>query len=528
MIVLDSLEQLLDLIADAPSKLFWSSIPLHVPSQSAEAFVSQCALHRIDCVDHLDAQIDELARVHHPADRDRSSREIFASTYRRALIAQGSYWMYFHWNRRFVHVLPRDDYFAVVTSRNHDKITREEQQRLRERVIGVVGLSVGGEIAVTVAQEHLCGRIKLADFDALELSNLNRLGVSVEDLGVNKAWLTARRIAAVNPWLEVDVFTDGLTDENANDFLDDLDLVIDECDSLTMKFRLRELAQMRRLNLVFAADERGMLSVEPYAHAEFPLFHGLVTAPHPPRSAYADDYAYFRALAEWLGGWDRLSRRSQDSLGRIGRDLAGYPQLAGEPRLAAGQVAHVARRLLLGEQLAPHFANFDLDTLVPGAPFAPPGIPLTYSLSVDWSDLDAFGHVNNVEILRYVQSARVHLWQMCGILDTNAPRATAEIAPGPLLASTRCHYQRPFTYPGEVSIATTVSFVGTTSFGLHHVLYRHDGAQAATADDVIVMFDQSVKKKSALTDVQRQALAQHAMATSEGAPTRTTYRSSAG
>lgn len=445
MIVLDTLEQLLDLIADASPLLFWRAIPLHVPARSAEAFVAHCALHHIGCVDHLDAQIDELAWVHHPNDRDRDARDRFATTYRRGLIEQGSYWMYFHWNRRFVRVLPRDDYFEVVTSRNHDKITRAEQQLLRERVIGVVGLSVGGEIAVTVAQEHLCGRIRLADFDTLDLSNLNRLGVSVEDLGVNKAWLTARRIAAVNPWLAVDVFADGLTDANANAFLDGLDLVIDECDGLTMKFRLRELAQERRLNLVFAADERGMLSVEPYAHAEFPLFHGLVKSPHLPRGAYPDDPAYFRALAEWLGGWDRLSSRSQESLGRIGHDLAGYPQLAGEPRLAAGQVAHVARRLLLGEQLAPHFANVDLDTLVAGAPFAPPGVPLATSLSVDWSDLDAFGHVNNVEILRYVQSARVHLWQTCGILDTDAQHTTAEIALGPLLASTRCHYQRPMT-----------------------------------------------------------------------------------
>ena len=70
-------------------------------------------------------------------------------------------------------------------------------------------------------------------------------------------------------------------------------------------------------------------------------------------------------MTDWLGGWDRLSERSRQSLGRIGKDLAGYPQLAGEPRYAAGQVAHVARRLLLGERLPPALLFQDLEEVVP-------------------------------------------------------------------------------------------------------------------------------------------------------------------
>ncbi|MBL0937905.1 MAG: ThiF family adenylyltransferase [Gemmatimonadaceae bacterium] len=358
---LTSIHQLFELIDDAPTTLHWRTVRLHLSAEAELELTAQCATRNIALIDALNSQIVELARVRFPAADALAQRTAFEANYRERLHAQGSDWMYFHWNRRLVRVLPRDDYFDVVTNRNQDKITRTEQEVLRNRVIGVVGLSVGGEIAVTVAQEHLCGRIKLADFDTLDLSNLNRLGASVEDLGVNKGWLVARRIAALNPWLEVEVFAEGLTEQNADPFLDGLDLVIDECDGLAMKFRLREMARERRLNLVFAADERGMLSVEPYAHTDLALFHGLVTAPHGARSDYPDDQAYFRALSEWLGGWDRLSERSRASLVRIGHDLAGYPQLAGEPRLAAGQVAHVARRLLLGERLAPFFGYFDLE-----------------------------------------------------------------------------------------------------------------------------------------------------------------------
>ena len=64
---------------------------------------------------------------------------------------------------------------AVRLDRNRNKITTDEQQRLGELRIGVVGLSVGHAIAYTLAAEGVCGDLRLADFDDLELSNLNRV-----------------------------------------------------------------------------------------------------------------------------------------------------------------------------------------------------------------------------------------------------------------------------------------------------------------------------------------------------------------
>jgi len=53
------------------------------------------------------------------------------------------------------------------------------------------------------------------------------------------------------------------------------------------------------------------------------------------------------------GGWANISARAQRSTEQIGRTLSGCPQLAGEARLAAAQITHVARRLLLDERLPP-------------------------------------------------------------------------------------------------------------------------------------------------------------------------------
>ena len=312
-------------------------------------------------VDAYERQLRELAAVRLPSAGEEERRlwiKEFAKDH-------PGVWVHLPWERKLARILDREEYFEVVTNRNRDKITIAEQRALQEKRVGVMGLSVGGEAAVSLAQEHLCGHIVLADFDSLDLSNLNRLQGGFDELGMNKAILVARRIARIDPYLDVTVFPEGVTEENALEFLQGLDLLVEECDHLPMKHRIRELALVFRLNVVFAGDERGFLSVEPYrARPEMPLFHGRVERRQPPKEAFPDRLSFLKALTEWLGGWNAISGRSRESLERVGDTLVGYPQLASEARFAAGQIGHVARRLLLGERLKPFVGHLDLEELL--------------------------------------------------------------------------------------------------------------------------------------------------------------------
>jgi hypothetical protein len=348
----------------------WRPAFLRLTPDDLAPFDALCRERRLSVVDTIDRQLADLAAVRLPSAHQGALRGRFV---REALAARGgraSYgtWAYFPWEAKLVHLLDPEDYFDVITDRNRDKITKGEQRRLRSKRVGVVGLSVGGEAAVTVAQEHLCGHIVLADFDRLDLSNLNRLHAGCDELGLPKTTIAARRIAKIDPYLEVTVFEGGVTAENAGRFLEGLDLLVEECDDPRVKREVRLLAKERGVNVVYAADERGFFSVEPYR--DFPdlsPFHGRVARPQPPREDYPDAPAFFRALSEWIGGWDNLSGRTRGSLARIGEELCGYPQLASEARYAAGQIGHVARRLLLGELVPPYCGNLDLDDLVPSA-----------------------------------------------------------------------------------------------------------------------------------------------------------------
>ena len=112
-------------------------------------------------------------------------------------------WAYYPWRRTVVGVLGPLGFRAVRLDRNRHLITEDEQADLARLCIGVAGLSVGHVIAHTLAAQGLCGALKVADFDILELSNLNRVPATVLDLGVNKATLAARRIAELDPYLRV-------------------------------------------------------------------------------------------------------------------------------------------------------------------------------------------------------------------------------------------------------------------------------------------------------------------------------------
>lgn len=345
----------------------WRPVPVRVGRSEVSAFRSFCRGRQIGVRDAIDRQLADLAAVKYPSAGAAEERERFVATLAETgqRTAYGT-WMFFPWESRIVHLLDRDDYYEVITNRNHDKITRTEQAALRTKRVGVIGLSVGGEAAVTVAQEHLCGTLVMADFDRLDLSNLNRLNAGCDDLGLLKTTIVARRVAKIDPYLSIITFPEGVQGDNISSFVEGLDLLVEECDSLTLKRDIRLEARRRQLNIVYAGDERGFLSIEPHAYAGgLASFHGRSIHQAKPKEEYASPLDFMRALANWLGGWSELSARSRASLERVGQDICGYPQLASEARFAAGQLGHVARRLLLGERLSPLLTHVDLEQLLP-------------------------------------------------------------------------------------------------------------------------------------------------------------------
>ena len=123
-------------------------------------------------------------------------------------------WVYYPWCAKLVHVLDEDEFIVVRTNRNKHKITLQEQQRLANKKIGIMGLSVGQSVSLTLAMERGFGELRIADFDELDLSNINRIRTGIQNIGVKKTVIVAREIAEIDPFLNVVCFEEGITAEN--------------------------------------------------------------------------------------------------------------------------------------------------------------------------------------------------------------------------------------------------------------------------------------------------------------------------
>ncbi|MFI1912018.1 Rv1355c family protein [Nocardia sp. NPDC020380] len=275
--------------------------------------------------------------------------------------AEAERWVYYPW-RRAVLGLPGPQLLRLVRlDRNRNNLTYAEQEQLSTLSIGVVGQSVGHSVAYALALEGICGRLRLADFDAVELTNLNRIPGTLFDIGTNKAVVTARRIAELDPYLPVEVFPAGVDDENLDVFLADLSVVVEECDSFDIKLAVREGARRHRLPLLMQTSDRGLLDVERFDLEPSRLpFHGLIgdTSVAELRGLSVREKAPY--LIRILDGRN-LSSRAAASMVEIGESLNSWPQLGSEVLLGGAAVATAVRRIGLGQKLPSGRTRMDLE-----------------------------------------------------------------------------------------------------------------------------------------------------------------------
>lgn len=260
-------------------------------------------------------------------------------------------WVYYPWHKVLVRVLDAEGFARVRTDRNRNKITVEEQAVLAKKRVGIIGMSVGRAVATTMALERTFGTLKIADHDTLDLSNLNRLKAPLYDLGLPKTISVAREIAAIDPFLQIELYNEGITNQNIDSFLLDggkLDVLIDECDNLEIKILCRQRARELGIPVVMETSDRGMLDIERFdLDPDRPIFHGLLEG-IDFGNVNSDPVQRLNVLMSVLDV-KKVSERGKSSLAEIGRTLVTWPQLASAVVCGGGVVTDTCRRILLGQ-----------------------------------------------------------------------------------------------------------------------------------------------------------------------------------
>ena len=282
-------------------------------------------------------------------------------------------WVYFPWNGALIHMLSENDYYTLRTNRNRDIIKKPEQNKLKDFTVGIAGLSVGSNIALTLAHLGAGQELRIADNDELQTSNLNRVPSGVLDLGLNKAYITAQKLYEIDPFLRLKIYPQGLTKKSLSDFFlkgGRLNLIVDSIDDFEMKVRLRIFAKEKRIPVLMMTNlgDSCLVDVERYdLNQKTKIFNGLLGNLHTEILKTDMSEENKTKLAAKIVGIEHIPNRAIESLMKIGKTLVGRPQLGSTVSISAGIAAYIIRKIATkekwrSERLLLHFDSGFLDT----------------------------------------------------------------------------------------------------------------------------------------------------------------------
>ncbi len=324
--------------------------------------------------DHIYTQVEELIKCLHPAIVFLPPTELEKAVmnhFGQKPMEEFGIWVYYPWAEKVVHLLAEPEFAVVRTNRNKHKITEKEQATLAQKKIGVMGLSVGQSVSLALAMERGFGELRIADFDELDLSNINRIRTGVYNIKIKKTVIVAREIAEIDPYLKVVCFEEGITESNLDQFLTEngkLDLLIDECDSFDIKINARNKAKSLGIPVLMEGSDRGTIDIERFdLEPERPVLHGMVE--HLDMSKYQslttmdERIPYITAVT----GVETLSPRMKASAVEIMATISTWPQLASAVIYGGGITADLARKILLGNLKVSGRFFIDMDELIADA-----------------------------------------------------------------------------------------------------------------------------------------------------------------
>ena len=138
--------------------------------------------------------------------------------------------------------------------RNMQTISIDDQISLLNAKVCIVGLGgLGGAVTELLARIGV-GSLTLVDGDTFEDSNLNRQMLSTEHLlSTPKTDAAAARIKKINSSVEIFSCPEFMNHENAGQFVNGTDAVVDCLDNIKTRFILEDAARNTGIPMIFAA-----------------------------------------------------------------------------------------------------------------------------------------------------------------------------------------------------------------------------------------------------------------------------------
>lgn len=311
--------------------------------------------------DIYEPQLRELFQILNPqligsSDSENKLKEFLSERLSPKPDLRGNY-VFYPWSGLLLHTVLEDELTTLRTNRTRNLITAKEQRKLGLFTAGVAGLSFGNGIALALSYSGISNTIKIADKDIFETSNLNRVRVGITSINDPKTTVTAQEIYEINPYANIKVFSDGLSENNINTFINGntrLNVIFDVVDDFSMKVRIRLEARKARVPVVMltSLEDSILVDVERFdLSPSTEIFHGLL--------GKAVDEMLSKKLTEQdkvkyamkIVGAKNVSFRNLLSLSEIGKTLVSRPHLYGTVSIVCGLASYIAKRIALNEDM---------------------------------------------------------------------------------------------------------------------------------------------------------------------------------
>jgi molybdopterin-synthase adenylyltransferase len=154
----------------------------------------------------------------------------------------------------------------------------EGQQRLLDKKVLIIGLGgLGCPVALYLAGAGV-GELWLADFDVVDLSNLQRqIAHTMSDIDRPKVISASEAVQALNPDLTTQCISEKLSGQILLDAVERVDLVIDACDNFSSRFEINRACVALKKPLVSGAAIRseGQVIVFEPSQSDSPCYRCL-------------------------------------------------------------------------------------------------------------------------------------------------------------------------------------------------------------------------------------------------------------
>ncbi len=250
------------------------------------------------------------------------------------------------------------DYYNSAFSRNIGLLTEAEQKKLKESRIAIPGMGgVGGSHLTTMARAGI-GNFNISDFDIFEPVNINRqYGANTSSFGRPKLDVMKEQALLINPYLNINTFPEGITPDNMDDFLKDVDVVIDGLDFFCFDIRrlLFNKARDKGIHVITAGPmgfSSALLIFSPDRGMGFDEYFNIVENMKPEE----------QSLSYAMGLAPKPTHVKYMDFSKVDLEQQAGPSLIVACQICAGMAGTEVIRIILnrkGLKPAPYFFQFD-------------------------------------------------------------------------------------------------------------------------------------------------------------------------